>query len=552
MLLVTVLWDATVGSADGSAVDPEGHWGALVTRLGMHGGMAVVLGALVAVSFLLPAQRELTEGGRHLLRVARLATGFWGLVATAALMVSAVELTGTSWTRVVADPRLLAVALQVPRGRALGVLTLVVLLAVLCWRVVRTRLGAQTVLLVLVVASLPVLSSGHADGDGHLVVSLAALAHVLAVATWMGGLVAMVLLAGRPVELVHALPRFSVVALGCYVSAGAAGVVMAVAGLGAGPASWRSTYTVLLALKVTAFAGLGVVGWLHRRRTLPAVAAGSRAGFVRLATGELLVMGVAGALGAVIAGTAPVQGGEPAPVTGAHEELLRPHPVALMVALMLLAAYLLGVRQARANGAAWPRRRALSWTGAVALAVALVVAGLREPTPAWAPTAVLVTSGLVLPVLVIAARPVLLAGLAHERPPVGLPLPRAMSDPTNAAVLLLVGVTVLHRIVTVGPPARPAWAGAVALVGAVVVGLVGLAPLVRCDSGVAAGHGARDRVVLLVLLGLGLLEQAAWSAWNGEVVEGMWWTVGCTVLLGLAAVVRVTSVRSGTTSPRTP
>lgn len=441
------------------------------TRLVLDGAMAVVLGTLVTVAFLLPDAGTVSGAGRRMVVTARRGAWVWGTAALASAVLSASEL-GLPPGRVASDPALLVLVLETPRGRALGLITLACLALALRLGAVRTRLGAQVALLVAVVATLPLLSSGHADGAGHLLVAEGRVLHVLAVSAWVGGLIAMLLLAGHRSDLAHALPRFSVLALVCYVLAGFGGMAAAVGELGVEPASWTSTYGLLLLAKVTALAGLGVLGWLHRRRTVPAVAAGSRTGFVRLATVELLVMAAAGALGAVVSTTAPPAGGAGAGAAS-HDGVVRLDPVGLTVGLLALAAYAAGAAAARSRGLPWRRRRSVSWVAAVTLAV--VLAGtVHEPVPPSVWAAVLVAGTVILPLLVLGAHPLELLRLVHDRP--RLAVAGAMADPANAAAVLVAGLVMLARVGPADPSGRPWGVGALGLL-AVVVGLVGLAPL---------------------------------------------------------------------------
>lgn len=448
--------------------------GGLLTRLVLDGAMAVVLGALVTVAFLLPDAGTVSGAGRRLIVTARRGAWVWGTAALASAVLSVSEL-GLPLGRLASDPVLLALVLETPRGRALGLIALACLALALCLGAVRTRLGGQVALLVAVVATLPLLSSGHAGGAGHLLVAEGRVLHVLAVSAWVGGLIAMLLLAGHRSDLVHALPRFSVLALVCYLVAGLGGTAAAVGELGVEPTRWASTYGVLLLAKVMALAGLGVVGWLHRRRTVPAVAAGSRTGFVRLAAVELLVMAAAGALGVVVSTTAP-PAGSAGTGAGSHDGVVQLGPVGLTVALLALAAYAAGAVAARARGLRWRPRRSVSWVAAVTLAV--VLAGtVHEPVSPSVWAAVLAAGALVLPLLVIAARPLDLLRVAHDRPGLVRGLPGALAEPGNAVAVVLVGLVVLARVGPADRSQSSPWVGALVLVVAVVVGLVGLAPL---------------------------------------------------------------------------
>ena len=98
----------------------------------------------------------------------------------------------------------------------------------------------------------------------------------------MGGLLALVLYVRRSSgALSVAVPRFSALALWCYIAIGISGLVNAWVRLGGVDALWSSRYGLLVVGKVAAFVALGVFGWWHRRRAQS---------FLRLAAGEVVVM----------------------------------------------------------------------------------------------------------------------------------------------------------------------------------------------------------------------------------------------------------------------
>lgn len=545
---IGVLVAAATGSraaagTTGIGADPVVRWGGLFARLMLAGATTVTIGVLVAVAFLLPAGRTVSEPGRRLLRVARGAAWVWCLAALGSMVLAAAELAGVTVGRLVAEPGLLVLVLEVPRGRALTVVALATFAVALHVVGIRTRLGAQIALLVVAAATLPTFSSGHGGGGQHVLLAEGRVLHVLAVVTWVGGLVAMLILVGYRADLAHALPRFGALALGCYVTAGVGGMTAAVVVLGTDPGRWASSYGVLLGIKVLALAGLGLVGWLHRRRTVPSVVAGSDAGFVRLASVELFVMGAAGALGVVVSVTAPPVGALVEPGAGSHDGVLEVEPVGLTLGLLALAAYAGGVVGARARGVRWSTRSASCWVAAVVLAVGLASA-VHEPASPAVSSAVLVGGAVVLPALVIGGRPLDLVRIVHEQPRPARLAPRVVADPVNAAAVLLAGLVVLGRLGTADRSAWPWWSGAAVLLVAVVVGLVGLAPLLGGNPAAAPGtHG--ERPALLALLAVGLLAQGTHLAWrSGDVAAAAWPSGGGVLLLTLAAGALTTSRRS--------
>ncbi|MFD0476139.1 CopD family protein [Nonomuraea thailandensis] len=135
---------------------------------------------------------------------------------------------------------------------------------------------------------------------------------------------------------------------------------------------WRSEYGWFLLAKTAALGVLALFGLAHRRRTVGHVAdRGVRHVFVRLAVGELVVMGVAMALAVGLSRTPPPAQG------GGHDGLLeydlapftptallteaRPDPMVLLVLALPAVGYLVGVRRAAPGHAAVRSPGARAW-----------------------------------------------------------------------------------------------------------------------------------------------------------------------------------------------
>jgi putative copper export protein len=91
--------------------------------------------------------------------------------------------------------------------------------------------------------------------------------HEAAMAIWMGGLVAFLVLreGGR---------RFGLIALGCVVTLAASGLLLALAHLRSPGDVTSSAYAVVLAVKIVAVAATALVAWLGARRAEAAALAG--------------------------------------------------------------------------------------------------------------------------------------------------------------------------------------------------------------------------------------------------------------------------------------
>jgi putative copper export protein len=108
-------------------------------------------------------------------------------------------------------------------------------------------------------------ATGHAAGSGDLLPVVAILLHAPAAALWVGGLAAILVVAGRRDVLLAALPRFSRLAGVCIAVLAVTGVVGATARISAVP-ELVSAYGALLAAKAACLLVAGLLGGLTRRR----------------------------------------------------------------------------------------------------------------------------------------------------------------------------------------------------------------------------------------------------------------------------------------------
>jgi cytochrome c oxidase assembly factor CtaG/putative copper export protein len=250
-----------------------------------------------------------------------------------------------------------------------------------------SRVGTVGLLVLLgVVGLVPPSLAGHSSGlsDHETAVTSLGL-HLLGVCVWTGGLVGLILLRAR---LGEALPtvarRYSTLTGWAFVLVGVSGLINAairvprLQGL-------ATSYGLLLGLKAGAFVVLGVAGWQHRRRTLPAVDDGRPGAFARLAAGELVVMGMTFGLAAALAASPTPDSGRRTLATLAESVTGYPMPPPStpmrwltqwepdllwgLVAVLAAVGYLVGVRRLHARGDRWSPYRTVSWLVGVAALV---------------------------------------------------------------------------------------------------------------------------------------------------------------------------------------
>jgi putative copper resistance protein D len=183
-------------------------------------------------------------------------------------------------------------------------LTVVALLIAVGIAVTKTRRGAMVLLPLALYNLVPLAVQGHRSGDIQIP---SLIVHVMAVSLWVGGLAALLLhVRGKPELLAVAVPRFSTIALVCYVTIAATGVIAAYLEFDELSDVWESRYGVLVMLKATALIALGALAWWHRRYTVDLIRrqdARARRAFVQLAAAEVLVMIVAVVLAVALSRT---------------------------------------------------------------------------------------------------------------------------------------------------------------------------------------------------------------------------------------------------------
>ncbi|MGH3389170.1 MAG: copper resistance D family protein [Actinomadura sp.] len=282
------------------------------------------VGMLVTAILLPRTDGRLGDAARRSLRSAAWLAPVWGVATVVWLLFYWSDLLAVPVSRLPAAQLLRGTAISFPEaGRFLLCGALALLIGVVA-SVTRTVWATAVLLLVTGYNQLPFTTSGHAEHSP--VIGYALTVHVIALALWIGGLAGLLVHArSSPALLAVAVPRFSALALACYVAVGASGVTMGWLNLGSPAELWRSRYGLLVLCLLTAQAALGVFGWWHRRVAVRAVAERHSPGaFVRLAAAEVVIMVAAVAFGVALSRVAT-------PATGAAAENPRPHVVAHQV-----------------------------------------------------------------------------------------------------------------------------------------------------------------------------------------------------------------------------
>ncbi|SDI81995.1 putative copper resistance protein D [Arthrobacter subterraneus] len=431
------------GSAEPRAVaDPGGvvRWALPVATMVHYLALSVVLAALVYLTVILPwpARRAATTPQpwppalNRVLSVGTVAGLIWTFSAAAVLILGYADTIGSPLSTDEAFTRQLEFYMvNIPSGRAwLGVMIIAALTATLFFAV-QSRIGFILTGVLAAFAVVPLSSIGHAAGSTDHSAGVSALSlHLLGVSLWVGGVIVLGLLwdvlpSNNPTastkETVRIFARFSVLAGAAFALVFVSGVINTVLRVES-IQGLLSPYGALIILKTLATIVLGIIGYLHRTRI---TAAGRKNMAWKLIGTEATIMAGVMGIAAVLGRTPPPVPQRPEPdIT--ETEILTGYPLPpelsaftaftqwrwdlFWVSLAVVAAwgYLAAVRTASSSGVQWPKRRILCWLTGLGLLVyatsgAPAVYGLVLLS---AHLTMLLTLGLVVPLLLVSARPV--------------------------------------------------------------------------------------------------------------------------------------------------
>ncbi len=391
------------GGADAEPlIDPGAvtRYGLPITKLVMNLGVAVALGALALAVFALSRRAPGADGAERdefglALDIAAAGSGIWTVAAAATALFS---YSSASYLPITLDDAygqgLGAYLTQTEPGRAWLIATLVgAALTVLCFAV-RNVTALGFVIALAVLGLIPLARQGHAgDTASHDAAVTAIWLHVLFAGFWLGGLVTITLLrvrwsaAGKADDgrLAAVLPRYSTIALICFIVVALSGYVSASIRVVTFE-NLLTPYGVLVLVKVAALGSLGLFGAYQRRILIDRVTrGGTPRWFWIMVAAELAFMGVASGVAAALARTNPPVAAVPTP------ELPNPTPALLLTdrelppeltpdawltqwnldLLWLLVCgfavffYVAGVLRLRRRGDRWPWYRTALWVAGI-------------------------------------------------------------------------------------------------------------------------------------------------------------------------------------------
>jgi cytochrome c oxidase assembly factor CtaG/putative copper export protein len=411
--LIVALWAA--GSAGASVLGDPGavtRWGLPIVRLVFDSCMAITAGCLIFATAILPrttAPRRAgpgdhdTDGGDPqpaLIRVvnaAAVSAGIWTLSAGAMAVFSysdaaAIPISASSdFTQGLGD-----YLANFAQGRAWAAATIIAALTTTLAFALRSPAGLAWATVAAISSIVPMALIGHAaGGDDHWGAVNSIGLHLLGICAWVGGLVALGLVAGLlhghtpSITSKNADKRYMAADVLSRFSTLATCAILLVIGSGVASASIRvhtldqlaTPYGALLILKFVLSLALGALGLVHRRWIIPRLREGkvsARAAAWRVIAVEVLVMGaVMGLAGALARTSPPVPTDPPAEMSPARRLTgyeLPPETTGdwwitqwrfdwlwVAVIIFLACVYLRWFVRLRRRGDAWPVWRLLSF-----------------------------------------------------------------------------------------------------------------------------------------------------------------------------------------------
>ena len=347
--------------------------------LNLIGGFAVV-GALLSMAFLvINKDGFLTTSGEKVRRLLKISSTIWVVGAFGTVIFTLAQILGTTFSDALDLTVIRSFLTQISLGKYLAFQALMATV-VLIFSFATKKIESLIILLALSIAGLvaPVFESHAASGGSHSLVIGSLVIHVIALALWVGGVIALGTLSAqdRPV----AVPRFSQMALWSAIAVVISGTINAWARLNFADA-WNSSYALIVLGKIFATVILLGIGYLHRK-TLSHKDSINWVGFAKLLSVEAAIMVITVVMGTWLSTSSSpdrpgVQEFSPAlsivgiptpPEPTLSRVLFSYEPNALMIGVLTLmvALYIKGVVVLTKRGDKWPVGRTIAFALGIA------------------------------------------------------------------------------------------------------------------------------------------------------------------------------------------
>lgn len=339
----------------------------------------------------------LTVDGHLAARTGAVSALLFGLIGLLMIPLVLSDTSGTPLSGVL-NPSAIAVALeQVATSQAWLISALIAGVVGAVGLALRTWPSQPVLLLGAIGMIVPLGMEGHAaSGGSHDYGTNAYLWHLVFMAVWIGGLMALIAHARRlGPDLETAVRRYSAVAFFAIAAVAVSGVVSMIIRIELSDL-FTTRYGLIIVAKIAGTLILGLVGLAHRWLTIPQLKSDPRA-FTRLAIGEVVIMAAVAGIAITMGRTPPPPPRDPnlsamqiqmgynlyeAPTFFNVWTIWRFDVMFGTIALLLAAGYLWGLWRVKKAGKDWPVSRTVWWLLGCASLALIMSSGIGMHIPA--------------------------------------------------------------------------------------------------------------------------------------------------------------------------